>query len=134
MIEVAAPPGVVWSVLVDIEGWPSWNPAIREVSLDGDLEVGTHFRWSTGPGTVTSRLAHVQAPSAIAWNGSFMTLSHAQRWDIEPSPNGSRVSVRTSLSGPVARLLSRRLKSGQRGVLDAWLGLLRLEAETRRPT
>lgn len=123
----------MWSVLADIEGWPSWNPAIRDVSLDGAVEVGTHFRWATGPGTVTSRLTAVLAPSKIAWSGSFMTLSHTHEWTIEPGPAGSIVSVRTSISGLLARLLSRRLSRGQEDALEMWLGLLRLETEIRRP-
>ena len=133
LIEVAAAPAAVWNVLAEIERWPDWNPAIREVSLEGEVEVGTHFRWATGPGTVTSRLSDVQAPSTIAWSGSFMALAHAQRWVIEPRPSGSLVTVRTTISGPVARLLSQRLTRGQQGALDAWAGLLRLEVETRRP-
>jgi len=131
-VEVGASPGVVWNVLADIDGWPDWNPAIREVSVDGDIEVGTHFRWATGPGTVTSHLTLVEAPAAIAWSGSFMTIIHDQAWTVETAPTGSIVTVRTALSGPLARLFARRLAKGQQAALDAWAGLLRLEAEARR--
>src|SRR3972149_8560133 len=44
-VEVAAEPRHVWSVLADIDSWPTWNPAVRDARLDGELEVGASFTW-----------------------------------------------------------------------------------------
>ena len=133
-IDVATTPDLVWSILADIEAWPDWNPAIREVSLDGPVAVGTDFRWAIGAGTLTSRLRVVAPPTHFAWKGSFMTLRHDQAWLLEPQPDGCRVDVRSRISGPLARLLSRRLGRDRQADLDAWIELLRLEAEERAAT
>jgi uncharacterized membrane protein len=36
-IQVSAPAEVVWDVLADFESWPSWDPAVRSMSLDGPM-------------------------------------------------------------------------------------------------
>ncbi len=128
---MSADPRRVWGVLADIEGWATWNPAIREVSLDGDLEIGAHFRWATGPGTITSRLTFVDAPTRLAWQGSFMTLHHQQSWQIEARDGGCVVTAQEAMTGLLSRLFSRRLRRTRQQGLDAWLALLKLEAEAR---
>jgi hypothetical protein len=55
-IEIAAPPEVVWEVLTEIEQWPSWNPDIKSMSMQGDLAEGSVFRWKAGFGTITSTI------------------------------------------------------------------------------
>ena len=64
--EVAAVREVVWEVLTGIEHWPSWNPDVKSVSMHGPLAEGSEFQWKAGPGTITSTLAHVEAPRRVA--------------------------------------------------------------------
>lgn len=42
--EVAAPAGLAWRVLVDVERWGLWGPTVRGGELDGPFETGTHGR------------------------------------------------------------------------------------------
>jgi Polyketide cyclase / dehydrase and lipid transport len=42
-VEVAANAETVWSVLADIQGWPSWNPDISAVTVRGPVQPGTTF-------------------------------------------------------------------------------------------
>jgi hypothetical protein len=58
-VEVAADPETVWGVLADIGGWPSWNPDITGVTLQGPVRPGTTFRWKSGPGTTTTLKAAI---------------------------------------------------------------------------
>src|SRR6478735_4491919 len=42
-IDVAAPSGVVWDALVDLDCWPQWGPTLRSARLDdgtGRLSAG----------------------------------------------------------------------------------------------
>jgi uncharacterized protein YndB with AHSA1/START domain len=132
VVEVAASPREVWSVLADIESWSIWNPAIREIWLEDDLEIGTHFRWATGPGTITFRLTEVDAPTRLAWSGAFMSLRHHQSWHIVVRPGGCVVTADEVMTGLAARLFSKRLKRTLQQDLDTWVGLLKLEAEARK--
>lgn len=129
--EVAAGDRDVWAVLADIEGWPSWNPAIRDAVFDGALEAAAHFRFTTGPGTMSCRLLQVDAPRSLAWSGRLIGLGHRQAWRIEPRPEGCLVTVDGSMSGPIARLFKGRLGRQLQHDLDAWLQLLKLEVESR---
>lgn len=131
--EVSAGDRDVWAVLAGIEGWPSWNPAVRDAVLDGALQAATHFRFVTGPGTMSCRLLEVDAPHSLAWSGRLMGIGHRQAWRIEPHSEGCLVVVDASMSGPIARLLKGRLGRRLQGDLDTWLGLLKLEAESRAP-
>ncbi|RMA40689.1 SRPBCC family protein [Rhodophyticola porphyridii] len=47
-IQIYAPPELVWSVTIGIDGWPTWSPTVRAVhGLDGNpLTNGTRFRLS----------------------------------------------------------------------------------------
>ena len=49
-VDVLASPQRVWAVLADIDGWQTWNPAVRRASLDGALESATSFKFAAGPG------------------------------------------------------------------------------------
>lgn len=130
-IEVRASPTRVWSVLADVEEWPTWNPAVRGVRLQGDLEAGASFRWAAGPGTISARLTRVDEPHLLAWRDRAMGLRVVHVWRIEELPGGCAVTTEACLTGLPARLLARRLRQGVQQDLDAWVRLLKLEAETR---
>jgi uncharacterized protein YndB with AHSA1/START domain len=68
-IEIAASPDAVWDLMADLSGWPTWNPDVKEVSVQGEVAEGTVFRWKAGPGTITSILRLVDRPRALGWTG-----------------------------------------------------------------
>jgi hypothetical protein len=44
-VDVAAPAGQVWSLVRDVESWPTWHPAMTTVELQGpQLEPGVPVR------------------------------------------------------------------------------------------
>jgi uncharacterized protein YndB with AHSA1/START domain len=61
-IEIAAPPEIVWEVLIAFDSWPSWNPDVKSMSVQGGLAEGSVFRWKAGPGTITSTIGRVEPP------------------------------------------------------------------------
>jgi uncharacterized protein YndB with AHSA1/START domain len=67
-VEVAAPIDVVWSVMLDTDRYPEWNPFITEVESDGPPEVGRALRLHvafTGGKQVVSpeRITAVEPPA-----------------------------------------------------------------------
>jgi hypothetical protein len=58
-LQINADPQTMFSVLAAIDQWPSWNPDMRSVQLQGQVQPGTVFRRATldkGIRTVLSRL------------------------------------------------------------------------------
>ena len=44
-IEIDADQETVWKILTDFEGWPKWNPDVKQCLAHGELESGTQFQW-----------------------------------------------------------------------------------------
>lgn len=130
-IEIAADQRVVWAILTNIDGWPTWNPAIREAALKDDLEVGRSFRYATAFGALRCKIRRVDAPHELAWSSRLLTMAHRQIWTIRPSSSGCTATTVASLSGVGAWLFKSRLVPRLRAELDAVVRLLKLEAEIR---
>lgn len=130
-IDIAATRLEVWAILTDIASWPTWNPAIRQSVRDPELKVGSKFRFSTEIGTLKCRFTAVDSPRAFSWKGRVLVLGERQTWVLEPTDEGTHVSVQAEMTGLASRLLHRRLTERLQGVVDSVLQLLRLEAEVR---
>lgn len=128
---IAAPRDFVWSVLTDIEEWPSWNPDVKAVSMDGGLSKGAEFRWKAGPGTITSTLQHVEAPRRIAWTGTTFGIEAVHVYDLEARDGGTVVRTEESYDGLIARLFRTRLQKTLEDTLDSALRHLKTETERR---
>jgi uncharacterized protein YndB with AHSA1/START domain len=129
-IEIAAPPEAAWDVLTAIERWPSWNPDVKEASVQGGIDEGTEFRWKAGPGTITSTIQQVEAPHRIVWTGKTFGIKAIHVHTLEARNGRTVVRSEESYDGLVARLFHGRLKK----TLDDALrnGLERLKVETER--
>jgi hypothetical protein len=130
-IDVAADERIVWAIIADITSWPTWNPSIRRVAVESDLEREAGFRYSSPLGSMSCRLTQMDAPRELAWRGRLLTMDFRQAWRIEPVPVGSRVSLDASLGGLLARVFRRRLQVRLQDDLDSLVRLMRLEAEVR---
>jgi Polyketide cyclase / dehydrase and lipid transport len=132
--EIAATSEVVWDVLAGIVEWPSWNPEVRSVSMDDGLAEGSEFRWKAGPGTITSRLQHVERPRRIAWSGATFGIDAMHVYALEARDGTTLVRTEESYDGLVARLFRRRLQKTLDGALESGLRHLKAEAERRVAT
>jgi uncharacterized protein YndB with AHSA1/START domain len=130
-IDIAAPQREVWRVLADINGWASWNPAVREATIGDAMEAGRRFRYATALGNMRGRLRVVDAPERLVWSARLLTMGHQQAFVLAANDDGCHVVGEATLSGPGAWLFKSRLDERLRDDLDAQLRLLRLEAETR---
>ncbi|OBK33139.1 polyketide cyclase [Mycobacterium sp. 1245111.1] len=91
---IAAPPSVVWSVLVDVDAWPKWGPTVSGARLDPP-----HTRLELGvTGSVQTALG-ISAPFVItefepgrhwAWKVAGIPATHHR---VEPTGNYSRASM-----------------------------------------
>src|SRR4051812_44598394 len=119
--ESAASPQAVWRRYVDVEHWSEWSRHGVEWSrLDGPFEVGTKGK-SKPPGmpAATFRLVEVEPDSRFVSElrlpGGRIRFEH----EIEPLEDGSRITHRVSVSGPLAPLHARIVRKGvERGLSD----------------
>jgi hypothetical protein len=130
-IEIAASPAALWDLMADIEGWPKWNPDVREVSVQGDVAEGTVFRWKAGPGTITSILRLVDRPRALGWTGRTFGINAIHVWRFEPRGPATIASMEESFEGLTARLFRRRLQKQLDTTTRTGLENLKAAAEQR---
>ena len=110
-IDVAASPGRVWEVLVDVERWPEWADSVSSVRLldAGPLAEGSRVEISqpripTGTYTVTA----LEPGRTFIWEqrqpGSTVSAHHecAQLPD-----GGTRIELRVVMSGAIGGLVGR---------------------------
>jgi uncharacterized protein YndB with AHSA1/START domain len=128
-IEVQASPAVVWRVLADIAAWPSWNPDVKSVEIDGPLDPGTTFRWKAGPGTITSTLREVDPPRRIVWTGKTLGIRAIHVYELEPRDDVTLVRSAESWDGLVVRLLRRWMSKTLAESTAAGLEHLKREGE-----
>ncbi len=129
--EVSASPDLVWDVLTVIEQWPSWNPDVKWVSMDGRLSEGTEFRWKAGPATITSKLQSVDAPARIAWTGTTFGIEAMHVYALEARNGVTIVRTEESYDGLLARIFRGRLQKTLEDSLTSGLAHLKAEAERR---
>jgi hypothetical protein len=106
-VRIAAPIEIVWGLMSRIDEWPTWNPDVKEASLQGELAPGTTFRWKAGPGTIISTLQRVERPRAIAWTGRSLGVRAIHEWNLRSEGDATVVTTRESWDGVVARLFRR---------------------------
>jgi hypothetical protein len=132
-LEIAAAPETVWEVLTAFERWPSWNPDVKSMAVEGPVASGSVFRWKAGPGTITSTIQHVEPPREIAWTGRTLGLEAFHVWQLEPRGGKTLVRTEESFAGLLARLLRRSLQKTLDRTLADGLRALKAEVERRAP-
>jgi uncharacterized protein YndB with AHSA1/START domain len=130
-IQIATPPETVWEVISDIAAWPSWNPDVKSMRLEGSVAPASSFRWKAGSSSLVSTLKVVDPPREIAWTGVTMGIHAVHVFRSERSNGGTRAHSEESFRGLIPTVLrgySRRVL--QRGI-DRILALLKSEVERR---
>jgi uncharacterized protein YndB with AHSA1/START domain len=130
-LQIAADPQTVFAVISAIDQWPSWNPDVKSVQLQGPVQRDTVFRWRSGPSTLTSTLQVVDPPREIAWTGTTMGIKAVHVFRFQAKDGGTLARSEESWEGLIASLLKgysrRTLDKGIRSVLSH----LKAEAERR---
>ena len=131
-IEVAAPPEAVWSLITDVERWPSWNPDVKSVTLDGDFAPGSTFRWKAGPSTIVSTVREVDPPREVALDRKDDRDPGGARPPTASRARAERSSPRRS-PGPASSFALLRGRMATDRSRRAWKPALRhLKAEAER--
>jgi uncharacterized protein YndB with AHSA1/START domain len=130
-LQIDADPWTVFAVISAIDQWPSWNPDVKSVTLQGPLQPGTVFRWKSGPSSLTSTLHVVDPPRELTWTGTTMGIKAVHVFRFQANNGGTLARSEESWDGLLASLLKgysrKTLDKGIRSVLSH----LKVEAERR---
>ena len=128
---IGAAPQTIWGVLVDVERWPTWNPAVKMAHMADPLAEGTSFRWKASSLTISSVFREVDPPRTLGWSGQTLGIPALHEYTIDPGPEGTVVRSTESWGGLLASLFPRAMRRKLQVSLDFGLECLRAEAERR---
>jgi uncharacterized protein YndB with AHSA1/START domain len=131
---IEADPQVVWDLMADVAGWPTWRPDIKSLALEGPVAPGTRFRWRSGASSITSTLQVVEPPRELAWTGSTIGIKAVHVFRFEPKDGGTLARSEESWEGPLASLLKGYSRKTLDKEIRGWLAVLKAEAERRAST
>jgi hypothetical protein len=130
-IRINADVETVWDLMADVNRWPDWNLDVEWAKLEGDLVVGSEFRWKAGPGSIRSTLQRVERPRLLAWTGRTLGIHAVHVWQLDPQDGDTLVSTRESWEGLVVRIFRRWMQKQLQDAIDAGLRYLKVAAEYR---
>ncbi|MEJ3746214.1 SRPBCC family protein [Actinomycetes bacterium KLBMP 9797] len=134
--EAAAGPDKVWQLAVDLPRYPEWHTMHEGFTGDvpATLTQGAAYRQRVKlmgmPAEVAWRVATADAPGRLELAGDGpMGVKATNRFVIEPSGEGSRVTLEMefngpALAGPMATMLEKQAGAAAKQSLDKFTALL----------
>jgi hypothetical protein len=130
-IDIEAPPAEVWRHLVDLAAYPDWNPFIPAAS--GVPEVGRKLSLRLQPPgsrglAIRPTVTAATEPSVFEWLGHLVVpglFDGRHRFELSPTPTGTRLVQSEFFSGVLVRPLRRFLDGGTRAGFEAMNAALR---------
>jgi len=139
-IEIEAPPAVVWSVLTDLDGYADWNPFV--VSSQGSVAVGEKLinRMQQPGGKVMTfrpKVTEVEPERVFEWLcrlGFPGVFDGRHRFEIQPTPTGSRLTQSEEFSGVLVRFMKKSLDTKTMQGFEEMNTALKTRAEAQART
>jgi hypothetical protein len=132
-ISILAQSSAVWQVLTDVDGFPAWNPFLRQVQ--GAIRPGGRLTISVQPPstrlmTFQATVLKVESNRDLVWLARLWgirgLLDVEQHFEVETTSTETvNLSQRVFLSGlmsalpPLSGILSRRLQRGMAAMNQA---------------
>ena len=120
-IDIAAPPGAVWDVLVDFAAYPDWNPFIRR--LQGEARVGARLEVTVQPPggkpmTFKPTVLAAEPEHELRWLGRVLLpglFDGEHGFRLERAAVGCRLHHSETFSGLLVPLFGKMLENTERG-------------------
>jgi uncharacterized membrane protein len=130
-IVIKAPLGTVWNLFTNINAWPQWNKEIESASLQGPLDVGAVFHWSTAGMIIASTISELIPQQRIAWSGLVQGIMGIHVWRFTEVEDGVLVQTEESWDGEPVRLQVDFLQQALDKSIRSWLESLKRAVESR---
>jgi uncharacterized protein YndB with AHSA1/START domain len=126
-IIINAPIDKVFTILKNVEEWPSWNPEITKAKASGPITEGSTFEWTHNQQKLTAEVQLFEEPTTLTWTGKTKWVKDIFVWQLDKDENQTIVTVGASLQGAFVILV----KNHQRvyNELLRWLECLKKAAE-----
>ncbi|GAB2855370.1 SRPBCC family protein [Actinocorallia aurea] len=126
---IDAPIDRVWALHTGIDAWPTWNGDIDTAVLDGPVEPGSSFQWTTHGLDITSTVYEIVPGERIVWGGPASGIDGVHVWTF--TADGDRVTVHTeeSWAGAPVEAAVEQLGQALHASLESWLAALKTRAE-----
>ena len=118
-IDIEAPLDGVWKLHVDVNAWPIWQTDITAAHINGALEPGVSFDWTSYGFSVTSTVYDVTEQTRVLWGGTSGGITGVHEWLFNETPDGVNVITSESFAGepvdadaPGMQTLPRRVAGG----------------------
>lgn len=128
-IMINASSEIVWQILADINHWPIWYPTVSKSKLEGRLQPGSIFRWTSGGTAIVSTLKEVEPQRRMSWTGKALGTQAIHVWVLEPDEKGVLVRTEESFDGWLVRLLEGMMQKMLDTSLQTWLEQLKQKIE-----
>ncbi|MER7450298.1 SRPBCC family protein [Nocardia beijingensis] len=129
-IVVAAPVRRIWELHTDVAAWTGWQPDITAAAIDGAIEPGTVFRWSTFGLDIESTIYAVESQRRIVWGGSAHGITGVHVWTFTEEAEGVRIRTEESWDGEPIRADVDGMRAALDSALAGWLAHLKRAAES----
>jgi hypothetical protein len=129
---IAAPVETVWSILVDLPAWPTWNSTVT--ATEGTVALGSTVRVSVtaNPGrTFGVKVTALDPPTGMVWTGGMpLGLFRGTRtYRLAASGDGTEFAMDERYTGPLAGMVTRSIPDLQPS-FDEFAECLRVRAES----
>ncbi|MBI3773288.1 MAG: SRPBCC family protein [Gammaproteobacteria bacterium] len=126
---IHAPAQKIWSLISEIDHWPSWNPVVKSAKLNGAFDIGTTFNWKSGGISIISTLQEIQPTTKLVWTGKAIGTRAVHVWFLQAMPDGILVRTSESFEGWLVSLMRKSMQKTLDESLVAWLNQLKHQAE-----
>ena len=132
-LEIAAPPEIVWRILVEAAAWPAWYEDAEDVQVlgapGGVLTASASFSWSTMGLDFTSTIEEFAPPYRLSWESRKATIKGYHAWLIIPTATGCKVVTGESQYGFMTLMQKVFVPNKLRELHDVWLAKLAAKTE-----
>jgi len=129
-IDIEASLDTVWRLHTDVNAWPSWQTEITAARIDGALEPGSSFEWTSYGFSVTSTIYELAERARVLWGGAAGGITGIHEWLFTETPAGVHVTTTESFAGEPVEADAPGMQTALDASLVAWLGHLKTAAES----
>ena len=134
-IEIAAPPEIVWNILIRAEEWPEWYIGMENVEVvnseTGIIDGKVSLAFNTMNRDFVAEVIEYQPYKRLSWETIHPKMMGVHAWIILPTETGCLVITDESQYGTLARLQKIFLPNKLRKLHDIWLREMKLKAEAQ---
>lgn len=127
---VDAPVATVWELISDPITWPSFDPTISDVRVNGPVSPDVEFRRRVRHTRIRAWFAVVEPEREISWVGQASGSKVVHRNLLNQQPDRrTRIVSEESMAGVLLTLFYSKAKLDRE--LDGWLAALKTASELR---